>query len=50
MAASPDAEGAAAYEVAVTDPGCEVWWHLQAYNALPLPLMTSFVLGGDAGW
>ncbi|GAB5368066.1 hypothetical protein AAMO2058_001285900 [Amorphochlora amoebiformis] len=30
------------YEVAAKSHECIVWWHEQAFNALPLPLMTSF--------
>jgi len=35
------------YQVARIDENCEVWWHHQAHNALPLPLMTTFSLSED---
>ena len=30
--------------VAVANDSCRVWWHLQAFNALPLPLLTAWVV------
>mmetsp|Transcript_5297 Transcript_5297/g.7798 ORF Transcript_5297/g.7798 Transcript_5297/m.7798 type:complete len:853 (-) Transcript_5297:7-2565(-) len=30
------------YQVAAKSHDCIVWWHEQAFNAFPLPLMTSF--------
>eukprot|EP00939_MAST-03C_sp_MAST-3C-sp1_P000206 g206.t1 len=37
-------EGHPEFDIAVMHENCTVWWHRQAHNALPLPLMTTFVL------
>lgn len=39
-----DCDGHEDFEVATTHENCSVWWHRQAHNALPLPLMTTFAL------
>eukprot|EP00930_Biecheleria_cincta_P069874 TRINITY_DN57553_c0_g1_i1.p1 TRINITY_DN57553_c0_g1~~TRINITY_DN57553_c0_g1_i1.p1 ORF type:complete len:959 (-),score=102.88 TRINITY_DN57553_c0_g1_i1:82-2958(-) len=36
-------------EIAVRSPACRVWFHHQAPNALPLPLMTAWAMQVDHG-
>ena len=35
------------FQIALMHDDCRIWWHEQAFNALPLPLMTHYSDGGS---
>lgn len=49
MYCSVGSSAEAGARVAHVSPDCDVWWHEQAFNALPLPLMAYLSLGKPGG-